>query len=84
MEFDGQALDPAIVAAQPMKPAQTVDMQQMGCPPGECHFIYLCRFYSSVLAVFFDVDILIYDWIPIYDWNHLNIINKGLRLILNA
>ncbi|XP_010767006.1 caprin-1-like isoform X2 [Notothenia coriiceps] len=33
LEFDGQALDPAIVAAQPMKPAQTVDMQQMGCPP---------------------------------------------------
>ncbi|XP_056228711.1 caprin-1a [Seriola aureovittata] len=33
LEFDGQALDPAIVSAQPMKPAQTVDLQQMGCPP---------------------------------------------------
>ncbi|XP_060893252.1 caprin-1a isoform X2 [Labrus mixtus] len=33
LEFDGQALDPAIVSAQPMKPGQTVDMQQMGCPP---------------------------------------------------
>ncbi|XP_063738559.1 caprin-1a isoform X1 [Eleginops maclovinus] len=33
LEFDGQALDPAIVAAQPMKPAQIVDLQQMGCPP---------------------------------------------------
>ncbi|XP_074523392.1 caprin-1a isoform X2 [Halichoeres trimaculatus] len=33
LEFDGQALDPAIVSAQPMKPVQTVDLQQMGCPP---------------------------------------------------
>uniref|UniRef100_UPI0037E89D78 caprin-1a isoform X2 n=1 Tax=Semicossyphus pulcher TaxID=241346 RepID=UPI0037E89D78 len=33
LEFDGQALDPAIVSAQPMKPGQTVDLQQMGCPP---------------------------------------------------
>ncbi|XP_047435941.1 caprin-1a isoform X2 [Mugil cephalus] len=32
LEFDGQALDPAIVSAQPMKPVQTVDMQQMGGP----------------------------------------------------
>ncbi|XP_075877926.1 caprin-1a isoform X2 [Nelusetta ayraudi] len=31
LEFDGQALDPAIVSAQPMKPGQTVDLQQMGC-----------------------------------------------------
>ncbi|XP_030234028.1 caprin-1a isoform X1 [Gadus morhua] len=30
LEFDGQALDPAIVSAQPMKPAQTVGLQQMG------------------------------------------------------
>ncbi|XP_061831196.1 caprin-1-like isoform X2 [Nerophis lumbriciformis] len=29
LEFDGQALDPAIVSAQPMKPVQTVDLQQM-------------------------------------------------------
>ncbi|XP_033841479.1 caprin-1a isoform X3 [Periophthalmus magnuspinnatus] len=29
LEFDGQALDPAIVSAQPMKSAQTVDLQQM-------------------------------------------------------
>ncbi|KAI3377144.1 hypothetical protein L3Q82_000335 [Scortum barcoo] len=33
LEFDGQALDPAIVSAQPMKPGQTVDLQQIGCPP---------------------------------------------------
>uniref|UniRef100_A0A671UAH2 Cell cycle associated protein 1a n=1 Tax=Sparus aurata TaxID=8175 RepID=A0A671UAH2_SPAAU len=33
LEFDGHALDPAIVSAQPMKPRQTVDLQQMGCPP---------------------------------------------------
>ncbi|XP_072236763.1 caprin-1a isoform X2 [Leuresthes tenuis] len=32
IEFDGQALDPAIVSAQPMKPVQTVDLQQMGGP----------------------------------------------------
>ncbi|XP_026233976.1 caprin-1a isoform X3 [Anabas testudineus] len=32
LEFDGQALDPAIVSAQPMKPGQTVDLQQIGCP----------------------------------------------------
>ncbi|XP_078141889.1 caprin-1a isoform X2 [Centroberyx gerrardi] len=31
LEFDGQALDPAIVSAQPMKPGQTVDLQQMAC-----------------------------------------------------
>ncbi|XP_029000443.1 caprin-1a isoform X2 [Betta splendens] len=31
LEFDGQALDPAIVSAQPMKPVQSVDLQQMGC-----------------------------------------------------
>uniref|UniRef100_A0A3B3U5T7 Cell cycle associated protein 1a n=1 Tax=Poecilia latipinna TaxID=48699 RepID=A0A3B3U5T7_9TELE len=30
LEFDGQALDPAIVSAQPMKALQTVDLQQMG------------------------------------------------------
>lgn len=35
LEFDGQALDPAIVSAQPMKPGQTVDLQQMGCPASE-------------------------------------------------
>ncbi|KAM9410001.1 caprin-1a isoform 2-T2 [Pholidichthys leucotaenia] len=29
LEFDGQALDPAIVSAQPMKPLQTVELQQM-------------------------------------------------------
>ncbi|XP_034535967.1 caprin-1a isoform X1 [Notolabrus celidotus] len=33
LEFDGQALDPAIVSAQPMKPGQTVDLQQLVCPP---------------------------------------------------
>uniref|UniRef100_A0A8C2Z4D1 Cell cycle associated protein 1a n=1 Tax=Cyclopterus lumpus TaxID=8103 RepID=A0A8C2Z4D1_CYCLU len=32
LDFDGQALDPAIVSAQPMKPVQTLDLQQMGCP----------------------------------------------------
>uniref|UniRef100_A0A3Q2CFG5 Cell cycle associated protein 1a n=1 Tax=Cyprinodon variegatus TaxID=28743 RepID=A0A3Q2CFG5_CYPVA len=29
LEFDNQVLDPAIVSAQPMKPLQTVDLQQM-------------------------------------------------------
>uniref|UniRef100_A0A7N6BM99 Cell cycle associated protein 1b n=1 Tax=Anabas testudineus TaxID=64144 RepID=A0A7N6BM99_ANATE len=34
LEFDGQAIDPAIVSAQPMKPAQNMDLPQMVCPPG--------------------------------------------------
>ncbi|XP_061101228.1 caprin-1-like isoform X2 [Conger conger] len=34
LEFDGQALDPAIVSAQPMKPAPNMDHAQMVCPPG--------------------------------------------------
>lgn len=33
LEFDGQPIDPAIVSAQPMKPAQNMDMPQMVCPP---------------------------------------------------
>ncbi|XP_029950448.1 caprin-1a isoform X3 [Salarias fasciatus] len=32
LEFDGQALDPAIVSAQPMKPVQSVELQQMTGP----------------------------------------------------
>ncbi|MEQ2193269.1 hypothetical protein XENOCAPTIV_029964 [Xenoophorus captivus] len=34
LEFDGQPIDPAIVSAQPMKPAHTMDVSQMVCPPG--------------------------------------------------
>ncbi|XP_039881934.1 caprin-1b isoform X1 [Simochromis diagramma] len=33
LEFDGQPIDPAIVSAQPMKPAQNLEVPQMGCPP---------------------------------------------------
>ncbi|XP_023206152.1 caprin-1 isoform X3 [Xiphophorus maculatus] len=33
LEFDGQPIDPAIVSAQPMKPAQPLDVPQMVCPP---------------------------------------------------
>ncbi|XP_023133669.1 caprin-1b isoform X2 [Amphiprion ocellaris] len=33
LEFDGQAIDPAIVSAQPMKPAQNMDVPQMVCSP---------------------------------------------------
>uniref|UniRef100_A0A3Q1G8E6 Cell cycle associated protein 1b n=1 Tax=Acanthochromis polyacanthus TaxID=80966 RepID=A0A3Q1G8E6_9TELE len=33
LEFDGQAIDPAIVSAQPMKPAQSMDVPQMVCSP---------------------------------------------------
>ncbi|XP_028285700.1 caprin-1b isoform X2 [Parambassis ranga] len=32
LEFDGQPIDPAIVSAQPMKPAQNLDVSQMVCP----------------------------------------------------
>lgn len=31
LDFDGQALDPAIVSAQPMKPVQAVDLEQLSC-----------------------------------------------------
>uniref|UniRef100_A0A1A7WC99 Cell cycle associated protein 1 n=1 Tax=Iconisemion striatum TaxID=60296 RepID=A0A1A7WC99_9TELE len=34
LEFDGTPIDPAIVSAQPMKPAQAMDVPQMVCPPG--------------------------------------------------
>lgn len=44
LEFDGQALDPAIVSAQPMKPGQTVDLQQMGCPASELHSLSSCPY----------------------------------------
>uniref|UniRef100_A0A8D0DHV8 Cell cycle associated protein 1 n=1 Tax=Salvator merianae TaxID=96440 RepID=A0A8D0DHV8_SALMN len=33
LEFENQALDPAIVSAQPMNPAQNLDMPQMVCAP---------------------------------------------------
>nr|XP_020638490.1 caprin-1 isoform X3 [Pogona vitticeps] len=33
LEFENQALDPAIVSAQPMNPAQNLDIPQMVCPP---------------------------------------------------
>lgn len=33
LDYDGQPIDPAIVSAQPMKPAQNMDMPQMVCPP---------------------------------------------------
>ncbi|XP_076011582.1 caprin-1a isoform X1 [Genypterus blacodes] len=35
LEFDGQALDPAIVSAQPMKPVQRVDLQRMASTHAE-------------------------------------------------
>uniref|UniRef100_A0A665WHU0 Cell cycle associated protein 1a n=1 Tax=Echeneis naucrates TaxID=173247 RepID=A0A665WHU0_ECHNA len=39
LEFDGQALDPAIVSAQPMKPVQTVELQHIAPRP---MFPFLC------------------------------------------
>uniref|UniRef100_A0A3Q0SKP9 Cell cycle associated protein 1b n=1 Tax=Amphilophus citrinellus TaxID=61819 RepID=A0A3Q0SKP9_AMPCI len=33
LEFDGQPIDPAIVSAQPMKPAQNMEVPQMGFHP---------------------------------------------------
>lgn len=35
LEYDGQPIDPAIVSAQPMKPAQNMEAPQMVCPPGK-------------------------------------------------
>lgn len=68
LEFDGQALDPAIVSAQPMKSVQNVDLQQMGCPSSQWQLIY---FHSEqiiwqillirVWSLLFNVDILTYE-----------------------
>ncbi|KAM8939836.1 caprin-1 isoform 2-T2 [Pelodytes ibericus] len=33
LEFENQAIDPAIVSAQPMNPGQNMDLPQMVCPP---------------------------------------------------
>ncbi|XP_053304568.1 caprin-1 isoform X2 [Spea bombifrons] len=33
LEFDSQAIDPAIVSAQPMNPAQSMELPQMVCQP---------------------------------------------------
>ncbi|XP_069479488.1 caprin-1 isoform X3 [Ambystoma mexicanum] len=33
LEFENQNMDPAIVAAQPMNPSQSMDLPQMVCPP---------------------------------------------------
>lgn len=41
LEFDGHAMDPAIVSAQPMKPVQTAELQQMGCPSGHFYIFFL-------------------------------------------
>lgn len=53
LEFDGQALDPAIVSAQPMKPGQTVDLQQMGCPASELRSVshYSDKIPTCLLSV---------------------------------
>lgn len=40
LDFDGQLLDPAIVSAQPMKPVQTVDLQQLACASCEYAALY--------------------------------------------
>uniref|UniRef100_A0A669BM58 Cell cycle associated protein 1b n=1 Tax=Oreochromis niloticus TaxID=8128 RepID=A0A669BM58_ORENI len=53
LEFDGQPIDPAIVSAQPMKPAQNMEVPQMGCPPGIKHPVRNCmenglNFYSCL------------------------------------
>lgn len=34
LEFDGPPIDPAIISAQPMKPAPNMELPQMVCPPG--------------------------------------------------
>lgn len=51
LEFDGQALDPAIVSAQPMKPVPTVDLQQMGCAASEPLSISEATFQSVFVPV---------------------------------
>lgn len=51
LEFDGQALDPAIVLAQPMKPAQSVDLQQMSCGSSECRIFYLQSQFITHISI---------------------------------
>ena len=34
LDFENQTLDPALVSAQPMNPAQNMDIPQLVCPPG--------------------------------------------------
>lgn len=48
LEFDGHALDPAIVSAQPMKPGHTVDLQQLGCPTSELHSVSYCPYKIEI------------------------------------
>ncbi|PIO13208.1 hypothetical protein AB205_0041940, partial [Aquarana catesbeiana] len=33
LDFENQPIDPAIVSAQPMNPAQSMELPQMVCPP---------------------------------------------------
>uniref|UniRef100_A0AAQ5Z9A3 Cell cycle associated protein 1b n=1 Tax=Amphiprion ocellaris TaxID=80972 RepID=A0AAQ5Z9A3_AMPOC len=65
LEFDGQAIDPAIVSAQPMKPAQNMDVPQMVCSPG--------KFYKDSAALMsFDVQVPIVSPTPppMYQTSH--------------
>uniref|UniRef100_A0AAX7SPQ5 Cell cycle associated protein 1a n=1 Tax=Astatotilapia calliptera TaxID=8154 RepID=A0AAX7SPQ5_ASTCA len=49
LEFDGQALDPAIVSAQPMKPVQAVDLELF--KPKENHLISCTDFSIFVVSL---------------------------------
>lgn len=54
LEFDGQALDPAIVLAQPMKPGLSMDMPSMLCQPGKFliqTWKIKCHYGSSILKL---------------------------------
>lgn len=65
LEFDGHAMDPAIVSAQPMKPVQTAELQQMGCPSGHFYIFYfyflqfLCFIYTILSIVFYSLDAVV-------------------------
>lgn len=39
LDFENQPIDPAIVSAQPMNPAQSMELPQMVCPPGMYLFL---------------------------------------------
>lgn len=53
LEFDGHALDPAIVSAQPMKPVQNVDLPQAGSltGPQESSQVGTVKMQQEVLTV---------------------------------
>lgn len=67
LDFENQTLDPAIVSAQPMNPAQNMDIPQLVCPPGwyyvsntELVFLGYVKFVKINLFIFKDYFQILY------------------------